>query len=80
MPNHIANCATVNAATVLQINYYHWAVAVVKWSACSPSTPTIRVLTSLKSTVFSVILCLKRTKIKQKEARVGLFLEKINYE
>ena len=43
------------------------AVVVVKWSACSPSTPAIRVQIPLKSTVFSVILCLKRTKINIKE-------------
>ena len=29
-----------------------WAVVVVKWSACSPSIPTIRVRIQLKSTVF----------------------------
>ena len=41
-------------------------MVVVKWSACSPSTPTIWVRISLKS----VELYLKRTK-KQKEAGVG---------
>ena len=46
-------------------------VVVVKWSACSPSTPKIRVCIPLKPTVFSVILCLKRTKINKKEAGVG---------
>ena len=29
-----------------------WAVVVVKWSACSPSTPTIRVRIPLRSTIF----------------------------
>ena len=54
------------------------AVVVVKWSACSPSTPTIRVRIPLKPKVFSIILCLKRTKINKK--RPGLahfFLKKV---
>ena len=50
-------------------------VVVVKWSACSPSTPKIRVCIPLKPTVFSVILCLKRTKINKKEAGVGPLLK-----
>ena len=29
-----------------------WALVVVKWSACSPSTPTIRVWIPLRSTIF----------------------------
>ena len=29
-----------------------WAVVVFKWSACSPSTPTIRVRIPLRSTIF----------------------------
>ena len=37
----------------------YWAVVVVKWSACSPSTPTIQVRIPLKPTFFSVKLCLK---------------------
>ena len=48
-----------------------WAVVVVKWSACSPSLPTIRVRIPLKPTIFSVKLCLKRTKINKKEAGEG---------
>ena len=31
---------------------WHWAVAVVKWSACLPSIPTIWVWIPLKSTIF----------------------------
>ena len=49
----------------------HWDVVGVKWSACLPSTPTIRVRIPLKPNIFSIILCLKRTKINQKEAGVG---------
>ena len=32
--------------------YLNRAVVVVKWSACSPSTPTIRVRIPLRSTIF----------------------------
>ena len=48
----------------------HWAVVVVvKWSACLPYTPTIRV---------SILLTrLKWTKINKKEAGVGHFLKKM---
>ena len=46
-------------------------VVVVKWSACSPSTLTIRVWILLKPTVcFLKNLCLKRTKINKE--RPGL--------
>ena len=55
------------------------AVAVVKWSACSPSTPTIRVRIPLTPTVFLYKLCLKRTKINKKEAGVGPFFLKDNW-
>ena len=48
-----------------------WAVVVVMWSASSPSSPTIRVRILLKPKFFSMILCLKRTKINKKEAGVG---------
>ena len=44
-----------------------WAVMVAKWSACSPSTPTIRIRIPKKLKKF----CLKRTKIRKKEAGVG---------
>ena len=49
--------------------YYktHWlAVVVVKWSACLPSIPTIRVRIPLKPKVFLENLCLKGTKINKK--------------
>ena len=57
-----------------------WAVVVVKWSAFLPSTPTIRVRIPLKSTVFSVILCLKRTKINKKRPGLAHFkkIEAVN--
>ena len=67
--------------TLRQKNYQyyngHWDVVVVKWSACSPSTLTIRVQIPLKHTVFSAQFVVKRTKINKKEAGVGPFLEKI---
>ena len=47
-------------------------MVVVKWSVCSPSTPSIRVRIPLKPTVLSVKLCLKRTKINKKEAGAHL--------
>ena len=48
-----------------------WFLGPWWWSACSHST------TLLKHSVFSVILCLKRTKINKKEAGVGpLFFKK----
>ena len=48
-----------------------WFLGPWWWSACSHST------TLLKHSVFSVILCLKRTKINKKEAGVGpLFIKK----
>ena len=53
---------------------------VVKWSACLPSTPTIRVRIPLKPKVFSIILCLKRTKINKKEAGVGPLFNNITNE
>ena len=43
-----------------------WVVVVVKWSTCSPSAPMIRVHILLKSTVFNLLNCLKRTKINKK--------------
>ena len=42
-------------------------VAVVKCSACSPSTPTIRVRVPLTPTVFSVKFVFEKNKSKQKE-------------
>ena len=47
-----------------------WAVVVVKWSACPPSTPTIRVRIPLKSTIFCKIVVEKNNN-KQKK-RNGL--------
>ena len=47
------------------------AVVVVKWSACSPSTPTIRVRIPQKPSVFSVKCVLEKNKNKQKESGVG---------
>ena len=44
---------------------HEWAVVVVKWSASSPSTPTIRVWILL--TLYEY----EKTKINEKEARVG---------
>ena len=55
------------------------AVVVVKWSACSPSTPTIRVQIPLKLRVFSVEFVFDRNENKQKEARVGPFFKKTWY-
>ena len=49
-----------------QRQIWHWVVEVVKWSVCSPSTTTIWVRISLKPTVLSVKLWLKRTKIQKK--------------
>ena len=51
-------------------------MVVVKWSACSPYSPMIRVRIPLTPTVFPYNLCLKRTKIK-KEAGVGPFFKKV---
>ena len=50
-------------------------MVVVKWSACSPSTPTIRVQILLTSTVFSVKFVFEKTENKQKEAEVGPFFK-----
>ena len=54
-------------------------VVVVKWSAFSPSTPAIRVQILLKSTVFSVKLCLKRMKINKKRRGLAHFVKKLLY-
>ena len=51
--------------------YVRWAVVVVKWSACLPSTPTIRVQIPLKSTVFTVKFVFEMNENKQKEAGGG---------
>ena len=52
-----------------------WAVVVVKWSACLPSTLTIRVWIPLMPTVFSVKFVFEKNKNKKKEAGVGSFLK-----
>ena len=49
---------------------------VVKWSACSPSTPTIRVLIPAEAYSFSVKFVFEKNENKQKEAGVGPFLNK----
>ena len=53
-------------------------MVVVKWSACSPSTLTIRVPIPLISAVFSVKIVFEKNKNKQKEAGVGPFFLKKN--
>ena len=50
------------------------AVVVVKWSACSFSTKTIRVRIPLKPTVFSVKFVFEMNEDLLKEAAVGHFL------
>ena len=64
-------------ARILKINW-NWAeVVVVKWSACLPSTPMIRVWILLKTTVFSLKFLFEKNKNKQQK-RSGLahFLNK----
>ena len=48
-------------------------VVVVKWSACSPCTSTIRVRISLTPTFFSVQFVFEKNENKQNEAGVGPF-------
>ena len=48
-------------------------MVVVKRSACSPSTPTIRAQIPLKPIVFSVNFVFEKNENKQKEAAVGPF-------
>ena len=50
-------------------NYQTWAVVVVKWSACSPSTQTIRVRILLTPSVFSVKFVFRKNENKQKRCR-----------
>ena len=49
---------------------------MVKWSACKPPTPMIRVRTLLTPTVFCVKFVFEKNKNKQKEAEVGPFFKK----
>ena len=66
----------------IEEKYTNRVVMVVKQSACSPSTPTIRVRIMLQSTIFSVKLWLKRTKINKKEAgllkQIDSFITSLN--
>ena len=50
---------------------------MVKRSACSSSTPTIRFRIPLKPTVFSVKFVVEKNENKQKEAGVGPFLKRV---
>ena len=65
----------VFVSAISKLKYYRWAVVVVKWSACLPSSPTIRVRIPLKSIIFLEKLLLKRTKINKKESGVGPILK-----
>ena len=47
---------------------YFRAVVVVKWSVCSPSTPTIQVQIPLKATVLSVKFVFVNNKINKKRS------------
>ena len=51
-----------------------WAVVVVKWSACSPSTPWIRVQIPLMPTIFFQDLYLKRPKINEKSSGLVIII------
>ena len=51
-------------------------MVVVKWSACSPSTPTILVRIPLKPTVFSVPFVLEKNENKEKEAHLKKLLKR----
>ena len=53
---------------VVRLMLNKWAVVVVKWSACLPSTPTIRVRIPLRSTIFCKIVN-EKNKNKQKRGR-----------
>ena len=50
---------------------------IVKWSACLPSTLTIRVRILLTLTVFSVKLVFEKNENKQREAGLPIFLKKV---
>ena len=51
-------------------------MVVVKWSACSPSNPTIRVRIPLRSINFLMKLLLKSTKINKRGRGWPIFLKK----
>ena len=48
-------------------------MVVVKWSACLPSTPTIRVRIQPKAIFFSVKVVFEKNENKQKEDVFGPF-------
>ena len=52
--DHFSLCKSRTSfdSVALQQTRTTWAVVVVKWSACSPSTPTFRVRIPLRSTIF----------------------------
>ena len=66
-------CSTMSIKTKLKISLLGVVVVVVKWSACSPSTPTIRARILLSSTVFSVKFVFEINENNQKEAGDGPF-------
>ena len=74
------NLQRIKGRELRNFSYYirlpSWAVVVVKWSACSPSTPTFQVRIPLKPTVISIKLCVEKNKNKQKEAGFGPLLDK----
>ena len=47
---------------------YSWAVVLVQWLACLPSSPTILVRILMNLTIFSVKFGYEKNKNKQKEA------------
>ena len=57
--------------------YLDWAVVVVNWPACSPSTPMIWVRIPLTSTVSPVKFVFEKNENKQKEAGDGPFNKRL---
>ena len=66
----------LGTACLYHLRNYRRDVVVVKWTACSHSTPTIRVRIPLKPKVFSVKFVLEMNENNQKEACVGPFLKR----
>ena len=60
---------------ILTVRIY-WAVVVVKWLKCSPSTLTMRVQMPLVPAVFSIKFVFEQNENNQKEAGVGSFFIK----
>ena len=58
--------------------FWPWAVVVVKWSPCLPSTLIVRVRIRLSLQFLFVKCCLKRTKLNDNETVDGPF-KKRNY-